>query len=297
MTLEEINAQVCDRSPIQCLPNEILEVIFLINTSNSIRYDSYYTTLATSQVCQRWRTVAFNYPVIWSRIINYEWHSPRLIETLLARSGSSLIDVGVDSESPFRVRVTPPCQCRTLDMRVLKSIFQRTASLRTAALNIHRANWKPVRSFFEHPAPNLEFLNLSISSPGRSPAFPSFLSPLFADEAPCLRRLQLEGCFIDFFSSVLSNLTQLSVREPVMTTLTYSHPATLSVAEWLRVLKNMPALRFLTLSEAFIFPMTEQEPHPIVDLPHLALLRIKSRFHIVTSIISTSLLHVESRSR
>jgi hypothetical protein len=99
--MTQINTQVCDQAPIHSLPDEILEVIFLINTSKLVvqnhHYDPYSTILATAQVCQRWRAVALNYPVIWSRIINYERHSPLWIETLLVRSDSTLIDVGGDS--------------------------------------------------------------------------------------------------------------------------------------------------------------------------------------------------------
>ena len=83
MTLEQINAQDCDQVPIHCLPDEILQLIFLINTPKLVEqgnenysYDPHSTTLATAQVCQRWRAVALDYPVIWSRIINYEQHSP-----------------------------------------------------------------------------------------------------------------------------------------------------------------------------------------------------------------------------
>ena len=98
MTIEL--AQACDQAPIHSLPDEILEVIFLINTSKLVEqnhpHDPHSTTLATAQVCQRWRAVALDYHVIWSRITNYEQHSPLWIETLLARSGSALIDVGRD---------------------------------------------------------------------------------------------------------------------------------------------------------------------------------------------------------
>jgi hypothetical protein len=87
MTLQQLNAQGCDQAPIHDLPDEILEVIFLINTSKLVEqgienhlYDPHSTTLATAQVCQRWRAVALNYPIIWSSIINYEQHSPLWIE-------------------------------------------------------------------------------------------------------------------------------------------------------------------------------------------------------------------------
>ena len=287
--MTQINTQGSDQAPIHILPNEILEVIFLINTSKSLEqgnendpYDPHSTTLATAQVCQRWRAVALDYPVIWSRIINYERHSPLWIETLLGRSGSALIDVGGDSTfKPVRLqspRYKP----------VLQSIFQRTASLKSINLDICSSPWEPIyRSFLGHPAPNLEFLNLITSR-----LFPDclYLKPLFADKAPCLRRLHLEKCVINFSSNVLSNLTELSVRNVapmvLMSSSIHSHQlkAVPSVAGWLRVLKNMPALRFLTLRNA-ISHFTEHEPLPIVDLPHLALLTISTTFYLGISLI------------
>ena len=282
MTSEQINAEGCDQAPIHSLPDEILEVIFLINTSKLVEqgdenhpYDPHSTTLATAQVCQRWRAVALNYPFIWSRIINYEQHSPLWIETLLARSGSTLIDVGGDSASE-PVRLQHP-----RGKPVLQSIFQRIANLKTIGLRIRRDPCESIcRSFLGRPAPNLEFLNFATSC-----SFPHcfYPNPLFADEAPCLRRLYLERCLIDFTSRVLSNLTELSVRNitTVMSASAHSHRVKLvpSVARWLRVLMNIPTLRILTLSNAISDFTAEHEPLPVVDLPHLTLLTINTGFN------------------
>ena len=285
--MSSINTQGCDQASIHNLPNEILEVIFLINTSKSVEqnrpYDPHSTTLATSQVCQRWRAVALDYPVIWSRIINYEQHSPSWIETLLARSGSALIDVGGDSAFQS-VTLEPP-----RSKPVLQSIFQRSASLKTVSLHVRRVPWDSIcRSFLGRPAPNLEFLTLI-----KSLSFPDchHPNPLFADQAPCLRRLHLEKCLIDFSSSVLFNLTELSVRDvlPIVSTPAHSYRLRLvpSVAEWLRILKNIPALRFLTLISAISY-FTENDPSPplpVVDLPQLALLTISTSFYSGISLI------------
>ena len=250
------------------------------------------TTLATAQVCQRWRSVALDYPVIWSRIINYEQHSPLWIETLLVRSGSTLIDVY--RNSPFEPIIIPR-QCPRQHKPVLQSIFQRIASLKTISLCIPRDTWESIcRSSLGQPAPNLEFLKLIIYCPF-SAGYCYYPNPLFADEAPSLRRLHLENCLIDFSSSVLSNLTELSVLNVIprgvlmLSEPEYSHRLRLlvpSVAGWLRVLKNIPALRFLTLWDAISHPRaTYHEPLLVVDLPHLALLTINTEFHLGVSLI------------
>ena len=289
MAVEWLNPR-SDQALIHGLPDEILELIFLINTSKLVEqgskrhpYDPHSTTLATAQVCQRWRAVALNYPVLWSRIINYEQHSPSWIETLLTRSGSSLIDVdGNFFLEPIKLQ-------SSRGQAVLRSIFQRVTSLKTVSLQIRRAPWESIcRSFLGRPAPNLEFLKLITSCPFPDCLYPN---PFFADEAPRLRRLHLQRCLIDFSSSVLSNLIELSVRDvlapqPIMSASARTHPLKLapSVAGWLRVLKNIPTLRFLTLSSA-ISHITEQEL-PVVDLPQLALLTIDTRFYPGISLIN-----------
>ena len=266
MTSEQINAEGCDQAPIHSLPDEILEVIFLIHASELVKDGRYDRTLATAQVCQRWRAVALDYPIIWSRIIDYENHSPLWIETLLARSGSTLIDVGRDSTVKLQYpRATP----------VLKSIFKRNTNLKTVNLWLQRGSLEPIcRSFLRHPAPNLEFLFLMTSR-----TYPDCLNsnPLFANEAPCLRRLHLQRCLIDLTSSVLSNLTELSVLNV--------SKAGLSIAEWLRVLKNIPALRSLALRKAISHLTEHEQPLPVVDLPHLALLTISTEFYLGISLI------------
>ena len=277
MTLEQIvNASEADQVSIHSLPDDILRVIFWINTfrKNEDAFYNHSTTLASAQVCQRWRAVALDYSALWSRIIDYERHSSSWIETLLARSGSSLIDVGGDS-------VLEPVKLENpRGEPVLQSIFERISTLRTVSLHIRRAPWESIcHSFFGHPVPNLEYLNLITSCPFPDCIYPG---PFFANEAPRLRRLHLQRCLIDFSSSVLFNLTELSVwnvqaPNPVLSTSDPSK-ATPSVAGWLEVLKNISTLRFLTLSDA-ISHFTEQTPLPVVNLPHLVLLTIRTRFY------------------
>jgi hypothetical protein len=66
-------------------PNEVLGFIFLLNATSTRGKmgDSRRTTMATSQVCQRWRNVALSYPELWSHIMNFEKDPiPLLIELL-----------------------------------------------------------------------------------------------------------------------------------------------------------------------------------------------------------------------
>ena len=59
------------------------------------------TTVASSQVCTRWRFIALNCHTIWSHIINYRRYSLKWIETLLVRSNPSSLDFGSQISSVY----------------------------------------------------------------------------------------------------------------------------------------------------------------------------------------------------
>ncbi|KAF8159349.1 hypothetical protein B0H34DRAFT_400134 [Crassisporium funariophilum] len=264
---------------INQLADEILGAIFLINTAKATYYNPHSTTLATAQVCSRWRAVALSYSALWSKIIDYERHPPTWIEELLRRSGSSLIDVGEDS-------VFKPVELQNpRAMEVLQPVFGQSSRLRTFSLKIRLAPWEFIcQNLLRHPAPQLKYLNLITVCPFPDCLYPG---PLFSAEAPALRSLHLQRCLIDFSSVVLSNLTELSVMDilapPLLTGRGNNHPLKIAptAVGWLRVLENMPSLRYLTLGDAISDNSNAKfdEALPKVHLPNLVLLTISSRFH------------------
>jgi hypothetical protein len=165
---------------------------------------------------------------------------------------------------------------------VLQHIFKDPSRIKTLSLQIRLAPWEYIcQNFLQYPASNIEYLNLITSCP-----FPDCLYPglLFANKAPHLRRLHLQRCLIDFSSPVLSNLTELSVLDilaPGITAIrTPDHPLKVAptAGGWLRVLKNIPSLRYLTLSGAITETRGDEESLSKVELSHLLFLTVGAGF-------------------
>ncbi|KIK05700.1 hypothetical protein K443DRAFT_674981 [Laccaria amethystina LaAM-08-1] len=246
-------------------PNEVLGFIFLLNATSTRGKmgDSRRTTMATSQVCQRWRNVALSYPELWSRIMNFEKDPIPLLIELLKRSDPVLIDVGRDDQ-----QVT----LGTHDGR--KNIL--TASIhRIRTLNVemlagleHLTN-----TFIQHPAPHLEFLGLNVNgNPGEL---------LFQARIPALRRLHLIDCDIHKFPFItpklplFANLTELSTKDVV----------DISISTWVLILLQTPSLRWLSILDS-IAPTGEVQSQRIkAHLPELSMLSLFGRFNDCVSLI------------
>ena len=84
-----------NEAAIHRLVDDILAYIFLLNaTLPDFDCREHATTVASSQVCMRWRSIAFHCHTIWGPIIDYSRHSLKWIETLLDRSHPSSLDFG-----------------------------------------------------------------------------------------------------------------------------------------------------------------------------------------------------------
>ena len=272
-----------EQSPIDHLPDELLGSIFLLNTFKEVEdgqllHDPHTTTLSLLRVCKRWHDVAMSYPVLWSRIIDFEIHPPAWVKELLRRSKTSLIEVGEDSVFKYVPLRYPRGKV------MLHHMFEDPSRIKTLSLQIRLAPWEYIcQNFLQYPATNIEYLNLITSSPFPDCLYPG---PLFADVAPSLRRLHLQRCLIDFSSSVLSNLTELSILDiaapSILSMRKPDHPLKVAptVGGWLRVLKNIPSLRYLTLSGAITENPGEEESLLDINLPNLIFLTVGAKkFH------------------
>lgn len=259
-------------SPIDALPDEVLAFIFLLNAFRRQNYDPHPTTINSLLVCKRWYHVAVNYGPIWSRLIDYDRNPIPWVRELLLRSKASLIDIG--DQSIFQNahlghhRASP----------ILEVLFENRPRIRTMNINIRLKPWALLCSnFLPHPAPDLEFLNIVTSSPFPDCLFPD---PLFAGQAPLLRGLHLQRCLIDFTSIALTKLTELSVMDITMPSGPLflrrpDHPLKVAptVDTWLRILQNIPSLKYLTLSNAMTPPTRDELLVPI-SLPGLQFMTV-----------------------
>ena len=258
---------------IHKLVDDILEEIFLLNASHTLPLADpelqklqHATTVASSQVCTRWRSIALNCHTIWSLIINYRRHSLKWIETLLDRSNPSLLDFGS--------RITDGGVYIDGDRRargVLKLVFNHTHRLRIFNLHVPVSTWGFVSSrFLQLPVPNLEFVRVLLEG---IRVGGHLTHPLFNNQAPNLQSLGLLRCSVDFTSPVLTSLTDLFVRD-----IERRNAAVPTALDWLNILRGMPSLRWLTLFDA-ISSTPANDICPVTHLDALEMLYVDGPFH------------------
>jgi hypothetical protein len=261
-----LSSYSADEPAIHRLVDDILAYIFLLNaTLPDPDRREHATTVASSQVCSRWRSIALNCHTIWGPIIDYPEHSLKWIETLLDRSNPSSLDFGRRVNSVF---------LPDREQSVLELVFNHIDRLRIFNLHFHASfsNWELVCSrFLQSPAPNLEFVRVSIiPNAGHS----SLTHPLFDNHAPNLQNLQLLRCMVDFTSPVLTSLTELYVNHDNIT----QANAVPTVFDWLNILRGMPSLRWVTLIRA-ISSTPANVIYPVIHLAALEMLSVDGEFN------------------
>ena len=254
---------------IHRLVDDILAYIFFLNaTELDPDGREHATTVASSQVCRRWRSIAFNYHTIWGSIIDYYRHSLKWIETLLNRSQPSSLDFGS--------RIAPINTVYMVDggQGVLELVFNHNDRLRTFNLEFPDSCWDLLCSrFLQLPAPHLEFVKIDIVRRAAR-----LTHPIFNHHAPNLQNLQLCRCTVDFTSPILTHLTELDVRD-----IADSGPVP-TVLDWLNFLGEMPSLRWVTLIHAISSPMTNVI-YPIIQLTALEMLSVEDEFREIVTLI------------
>jgi hypothetical protein len=261
--------------PIFKLMTEIFEHIFLLNATDPDDYvpDRAATTMASSQVCTKWRSAALNYPMIWGHIIFYDEHALGWIDELLRRSEPSLLDFG------SRLQRISISDRHDGELGVLELVLNHMPRLRIFNLQATTACWELLQTcFLQQPAPNLEFMHFSVLlNPGH--VLTDSIN-LFNDHAPSLRNLNLRRCAVDFTSPVLTPLTELYVCE--ITALN----AAPSVKSWLHLLGEMSSLRWLTIVDAISSVSNNGTVLPTIHLAKLEMLRVNGVLHESVTLIN-----------
>ena len=262
-----------DEPAIHRLVDDILEYIFLLNAISPDRPAipplepippnlEHVTTVASSQVCTRWRSIALNCHTIWGLIIDYPRHSLKWIETLLNRSNPSLLDFGS--------RKCSVCLLKDDNQSVLGLVFNHIDRLRIFNLYCLSYTWDLVCSrFLQLPAPNIEFVHLMFTGDTGH-----LTHPLFNNNAPNLQTLSLLRCSVDLTSPVLTSLTELYARE-----IFFDEEDTVpTVLDWLNILGGMPSLRRVDLNHAISSAPAANDICPVIHLIALDMLSIVGPF-------------------
>ena len=255
-----------NKPAIHKLVDDILEYIFLLNATLSDHEVEHATTVASSQVCTRWRSIALNCHTIWSLIIDYRRHSLKWIETLLVRSNPSSLDFGSRTTAVYM----DDC-----GQDVLELVFNYVHRLRIFNLIVPVSTWELVCSrFLSLPAPNLEFVHVFFMDIAGH-----LTHPLFDNHAPNLQILGLHRCTIDFTSPVLTSLTELYVNLSEEN----ARPTTLN---WLHILGGMPSLQWVRFFRAFSSGSpNDSDIFPFIHLGALDMLSVDGPFHECVTLV------------
>ena len=265
---------------IHMLVDDILTYIFLLNATGAAPHllsPEHETTVASSQVCRRWRSVALQCPRIWGSIIDYSRHPLKWIETLLDRSHPSPLDFG---NRIFFVNLRDSYG----RVGVLELVFNHIDRLRIFNLMDTVSSWELVSTrFLQLPAPNLEFVRVIIDPPVTDLTdiqVRQLTHPLFEHHAPNLQNLQLHRCMVDFTSPILTALTELYVHDIAKAN------AIPTVLDWLNILGGMPSLRWVTLTSAISSATTNDiSSYPIIHLAALNMLSVEGTVQDTLSLV------------
>ncbi|KAF5341934.1 hypothetical protein D9611_001279 [Ephemerocybe angulata] len=263
-------------APINCLPPEIISIIFLIVAERAPnRFPSYRQGPSvdmswlpcTTQVCRRWREIALSCPALWSHI---SFATPELTQLMLLRSKNTPISVTFVALSWPGGKGYPRHIFDALSWQShrLKSIELLNRGNATFDYDTETIYLDDVLSNCSGPMPILESLRLS-DQQGRGFKFPG---RSFPDGTPALKYLEAHGCEISSWQALPlgTSLTTLHLE---------AHPGAVrpSIAELHSCLDRVPSLLSLHLTS--FLPVDFQDNPKLSErlpqvLPHLEEMRL-----------------------
>ncbi|KAI0250599.1 hypothetical protein BJV78DRAFT_1155064 [Lactifluus subvellereus] len=230
--------------------------------------------ITVTHVCSHWRQVALSEPNLWSTVVFHlgaEW-----AEEMLARSKSTLITY-----------------CRNLSFRPISRSNRKVRNRHRDEMNQHLSHIQRLvldggtKSLpravgaLTTPAPHLESLELrGHGSPGNPRFYVALPSNIFAYQAPKLRHVTLNRCFVSWDSWFFRDLTYLAICPPAPISdsqlygLEQAHtrhylatgPWSPSLDQLLSILEGMPFLEVLILR--FCLPQPDSSSR-VVPLLHM----------------------------
>lgn len=239
--------------PVHQLPVEVLASILEdVVAGESYRYYRQLTLLRG--VCYSWQKVVDNSPWLWTRIRGRD--SMRIVEEALEKSSNRLLDVSIRSQYSFRLdKFTSFFGKLEPHLNRLKSVDISYSTLlapdeRFATIKV-----------FTSPQPSLErfslcdeFLQTDLSE-----------LALFADHAPRLKDLHLQGMRVNCRGAICGGLSSLSLDQVTVP----------SLKDLLGTFSHCGSLVFLKLNR-ISFQSAETDPPPeLISLPVLQKLSLE----------------------
>ena len=243
-TLEEFIRALKSRrnthSPVSSLPPEVFTAIFSFLCLPGVpslggNRGQNLARLRISHVCQQWREIALNLPLLWSHIDFNTLSSAGASEILIrAKSVPLYLEARVSYRHWGRVKVC-------IFQNELPSLVPRICHL---SITAHPMSLYSTLAELVSPAPTLEYL--SVFSRHDSTFIPD---NLFDGCTPRLSCLELRNCDISWKSPLLKGLKYLKIITP------FEMP---ELAVWLDALCELPQLQALTLHLVYLIAPSSQ---------------------------------------
>ncbi|KAG8956448.1 Cryptococcal mannosyltransferase 1 [Tulasnella sp. 408] len=252
--------------PIHQLPSEVLASI--LEGVPDIKSYRYYQQLKQLRgVCYHWREVVDDTPRFWTLIRGGD--SIRLVEEVLKRSSNHPLDVSFYSQHYFQPdRLAAFLEKLEPHLNRLKCVHFEYSSL------LVPEGWLTTVNLLTSPQASLERFSLCDVSLQTG----LLELTLFADLAPRLKDLDLQGIHFDCRGAIFGGLTSLSLSSVTVP----------SLKELLGAISRYEALLYLSLWD--VWP---QSPEPADPTPHRLLLPVLRRLYLnnLPSTLKERLLH------
>ena len=241
-------------TPIYRLPVEILCIIFSL-VSRSWGVPKLRTNF--SQVSRHWRSSALNAPELWTEIpLGYsQW-----AQEMLIRSKTLKLTIRFEESRPKTIETFRSC------LYEMNRIEEMT-------IMVSELIWEDI--FWGLPkslaAPQLHSLFIESDRTGFS------IPEDFFYDTGSLRHVELFNCQISWDSRLLTGLTCLILE--------HSLKANSSIIQFLHALQRMPALTDLHLIDSIPDDSEGSSTYPVVDLPCLRVLIIRSSVGALTVVL------------
>ncbi|KAG6807533.1 hypothetical protein H0H92_007156 [Tricholoma furcatifolium] len=270
-SLFELKMRYNSLSITACLPDELLERIFMWNMSLQ-RKDKHMRYIRVAFVCASWRRIALGCPFLWSFIRPEQIKRQELVTSiLLPRSKTAPLHI--------KARLLP-------ENSMLEELHRiRELSFFCDNLQFPDSKFHQILARLLRPAPILEKFAAYASYTGSDNYLPV---GLFDNHAPKLKTLKLSCCMIKTESPLLAGLTTLKLVA-----------CNLGIDRLITLLKATPNLTKLTL-EGVCHGDSPAGPPPDVNiiLPHLKVFFIRENcsVQILSCITRPSIMHLRLSS-
>ena len=258
---EKISELEAQKEPINWLPPELLEQVFLAVTDFDLPNSKYRPQVVVSHVCAKWRTISLASPRLWSRINLLGFTKPDALLTFVKRSGRAPLEI--DYRSLAHVSATQEC-CQMADMIIqTQQHFERVDYLSLQSrVALPLVYILPSINNHKIAFPRLQYLCLSITGP--NPSFVEAPSLMESIDAPptdsdslnepspstsCLLRLKLEQVpLFKFPTPFIANLRSLELSYSPRRMNSTRHDYYLKMSSLCHFLAHTPLLEELVLT-------------------------------------------------